>query len=70
MSTALLNALVAVAALVIIFGVWGGVHLLARRQMGERQIGCRGPSTDAYGNTVCCNTGEPCERVPEDRSCS
>jgi len=68
MSAILLNAAVALGALVIIFGVWGGVHLLARKRMGDRQIGCRGPSTDAYGNSVCCNTGEPCERVSQDNA--
>lgn len=62
MNTILLNALVAVAALAIIFGVWIGVHLLARLRMGARQIGCRGPMTDDFGNEICCHTGEPCDR--------
>jgi len=62
MSTVVLNAIVAVAALTILFGVWIGVHLLARFRMGARQIGCRGPMTDDFGNEICCHTGEPCER--------
>lgn len=62
MSPLLLNAIVVIAALVIVLGVWSGVHLLARKRMGPRQIGCRGPSTDAQGNEVCCTTGEACDR--------
>ena len=59
-NTLVLNALVAVAALVLLFTLWVGIHVLARRRMGERQIGCRGPVTDDFGNEVCCHTGEPC----------
>lgn len=66
MNIVLLNALVAVAALVLLYGVWLGIHLLARARMGARQIGCRGPRTDDFGNEVCCQTGEPC---PEDDTC-
>lgn len=62
MIPALVNGLVAVVALVIVYGVWVGVHLLARRRMGERQIGCRGPVTDDFGNEICCQTGESCDR--------
>ena len=60
MNIIVLNALVAVAALTILFGIWVGVHLWARHRMGIRQIGCRGPVTDDFGNEVCCHTGEPC----------
>ncbi|MBX3177147.1 MAG: hypothetical protein KF886_07300 [Candidatus Hydrogenedentes bacterium] len=66
MSTVLLNAVVAILALVLIFGVWIGIHLLARHRMGARQIGCRGPVTDDFGNEVCCRSGEPCAK---DDSC-
>lgn len=66
MHPALINALVAIVALVVVYGVWVGVHLLARVRMGPRQIGCRGPMTDDFGNEVCCHTGEPCRR---DASC-
>jgi len=62
MSSVLLNAIVAIAALAILFGIWVGVHLLARYRMGARQIGCRGPMTDDFGNEVCCHSGEPCEK--------
>ncbi len=62
MSPALVNGLVAVVALTVLFGVWVGIHLLARHRMGERQIGCRGPMTDDFGHEVCCHTGEPCDR--------
>lgn len=60
MDTNVLNIAVALAALAIIFSLWVGVHLLARNRMGIRQIGCRGPVTDDFGNEVCCHTGEPC----------
>lgn len=53
----LLNIAVAAAALVVIFGVWGGVHLLARKRMGERQLGCKGPVPDPGGNMLCCKGG-------------
>lgn len=66
LSPTLINALVAVFALVVIYGIWVGVHLLARHRMGVRQIGCRGPVTDDFGNEVCCHTGEPC---PRDDAC-
>ena len=66
LSPALINALVAVVALIVVYGIWVGVHLLARQRMGERQIGCRGPMTDDFGNEVCCHTGEPCTR---DEAC-
>lgn len=66
MHPTLVNALVAIVALVVVYGVWVGVHLLARFRMGPRQIGCRGPMTDDFGNEVCCHTGEPCRR---DSSC-
>lgn len=65
MPIVLVNALVALVALVLIFGLWIGIHLLARHRMGVRQIGCRGPVTDDFGNEVCCHTGEPCAK--EDR---
>lgn len=59
----LLNAAVAIVALVILYTIWGGAHLLARYRMGDRKLGCRGPSSDDWGNAVCCHTGEPCERA-------
>lgn len=62
MIPALVNGLVAVLALVVVYALWVGVHLLARHRMGERQIGCRGPLTDDFGNEICCHTGEPCDR--------
>ena len=62
MNTVLLNALVAVAGLALVYGIWIGVHLIARHRMGVRQIGCRGPVTDDFGNEVCCHTGEPCTK--------
>jgi len=68
MSTILLNALVAIVALVLLFGVWGGVHLLARKRMGDRKIGCRGPVLDDEGNSVCCNTGGECDILSSDSS--
>jgi len=61
----LFNAIIAIAALAVIFGIWVGVHLLARYRLGARQIGCRGPVTDDFGNEVCCHTGEPCEGESE-----
>lgn len=81
MNPNLVNGLVAVVALVVVYGVWIGVHLLARHRMGIRQIGCRGPMTDDFGNEICCHTGEPCRRdatcesddggnVPTGHSCS
>ena len=65
MNTVLVNAAVAVTAIVLIYGIWVGVHLLARHRMGNRQIGCRGPVTDDFGNEVCCHTGEPCSQDEE-----
>lgn len=68
MPTMLLNMLALIVALAILFGVWGGVHLLARKRLGDRKLGCRGPTTDDWGNTVCCHTGDPCERA-KDAAC-
>ena len=48
MEVILLNLGVAGTVLIVVFGVWGGVHLLARRQLGERKMGCKGPET--YNN--------------------
>ena len=50
--------------LCLIFGVWGGVHLLAQKRMGDRKLGCQGPITDDDGNAVCCQTGDACDKVP------
>lgn len=66
MSATLISAMAAVVALVLIYGLWIGIHLLARYRMGVRQIGCRGPVTDDFGNEVCCHTGEPCTK---DEAC-
>ncbi|MBI1318671.1 MAG: hypothetical protein GC168_06950 [Candidatus Hydrogenedens sp.] len=57
----LANIIAVIVALSLLFGVWGGVHLLARKRMGDRPIGCRGPQIDEAGNKVCCHTGGPCE---------
>jgi hypothetical protein len=65
-SPTILNIIVAVTALVLLYGFWVGVHLYARHRMGIRQIGCRGPVTDDFGNEVCCHTGEPCTGETED----
>ncbi|MBI3117183.1 MAG: hypothetical protein HYZ00_00755 [Candidatus Hydrogenedentes bacterium] len=67
MNTFLLNAVAVVVALVLLFGVWIGVHLLARRRMGERKLGCRGPTFDEQGNSVCCHSGQPCDRIEDAR---
>ena len=61
----LLNLAALAVLLTTLFLVWGGVHLLARSRMGEREIGCRGPVVDAEGNTVCCQDGSPCESAEE-----
>lgn len=66
MSITLLNTVVAVMAIIILLAVWGGVHLLAQRRLGNRQIGCRGPSLDDDGNEICCHTGEPCQESCQD----
>lgn len=58
----ILNALAILIALVLLFGIWIGVHLLARRRMGDRKLGCQGPSYDAAGNSICCKTGLECDR--------
>jgi hypothetical protein len=51
-----------VVAASVILGVWAGVHLLARKQMGERKLGCRGPVQDSEGNSWCCkDDGTLCE---------
>ena len=65
MSQIVLNILVAVVALVAIFGFWIGAHLLARYRLGERRLGCRGPTVDETGSEICCHTGEVCERSAE-----
>jgi len=61
-----INLLALAVVLALLFGVWGGIHLLARNRMGDRPIGCRGPQVDERGNTVCCNDNSvPCEAVEE-----
>lgn len=62
MNPLILNVLAVLAALVMIYTVWIGVHLLARKRMGERKLGCQGPSYDLEGNSVCCRTGEACDK--------
>lgn len=53
---------VAILAVIILFLVWGGVHLLARKHLGDRKLGCRGPVYDESGKPMCCqNPDEPCE---------
>jgi hypothetical protein len=61
METILLRAGLTVLVLVCFFGIWVGVHLLARRRLGDRRLGCRGPTVDDSGNEVCCNSGDTCE---------
>jgi len=62
MEVILLNLGVAGTVLIVVFGVWGGVHLLARRQLGERKMGCKGPQRDEQGNMLCCRgDGSMCE---------
>lgn len=61
-----LNLLVGLVAIVILFSIWIGVHLLARHRLGPRKIGCQGPSYDVEGNPVCCNSGETCDRPVKD----
>ena len=61
-----LNMFVTVLALTVIFGIWVGVHLLARGQMGDRKLGCRGPVKDDAGNAWCCkDDGTLCEHADE-----
>ena len=43
MTTFLLNAAVAVVAILIILGVWVSIHLLANKRMGERRTDCGAP---------------------------
>lgn len=66
MNPLLLNILVFAIALLVLFSVWVGVHLLARHRMGDRKLGCRGPTVDEQGNTVCCNSGARCDRDNEE----
>ncbi|HOJ67228.1 MAG TPA: hypothetical protein PKX28_08015 [Candidatus Hydrogenedentes bacterium] len=62
MAVILLNLVVAGVVLIVVFGVWGGVHLLARRRLGDRKMGCKGPHRDEQGNMLCCRgDGSPCE---------
>jgi hypothetical protein len=63
MPTTILNAIVAIIAILVLLGGWVGIHLLARKRLGNRQLGCRGPVMDDEGNQVCCNTGEICEET-------
>ncbi len=62
----LLSLLVGLIALLTLFSIWIGVHLLARHRLGPRKLGCQGPSYDIAGNPVCCKTGELCDRPPKD----
>lgn len=64
----LASILAAIVALTFLFAIWGGVHLLARKRLGPRKIGCQGPSYDVEGNPVCCSTGEACDKVPDGAS--
>ena len=38
----------------LVVALWAIVHLLARRQVGERKLGCKGGKLDAEGNVICC----------------
>ena len=58
----LLNLAAAAVVLIVVFGVWGGLHLLARKQLGDRKMGCKGPRPDGQGNMLCCRgDGTLCE---------
>lgn len=48
------NMALTLAGMAIILTVWMGVHLLARRRMGERKFACKGPSVDDQGVAWCC----------------
>lgn len=61
MNPVVLNVVVLLVALSLLYGVWMGVHLLARKLLGERKLGCKGPSVDEEGNQICCTTGELCK---------
>ena len=63
----MLQATIAILAIVIVFTVWGGVHLLASRQLGDRKLGCQGPQADAEGNVGCCQGDSGCSRVGSER---
>ncbi len=60
----LLNIVVIIVALAVLYGIWGGVHLFAVKRLGFRKLGCRGPSIDEYGNSICCTSGDKCDKVP------
>lgn len=64
MTLIILNLAATIIALGVIYGVWTTVHLLARRQLGDRKLGCRGPDFDELGNAICCHGDAPCESVP------
>lgn len=64
----LASIIAGIVALAFLFLLWGGVHLLARKRLGPRKIGCQGPSHDVEGNPVCCQTGEACDRAPAAKS--
>jgi hypothetical protein len=64
MQNAFLTLLVAGVALVILFVVWGGIHLLARKRLGDRKLGCRGPVVDADGRARCCQGLDMCQETP------
>lgn len=64
----LFNILIIVVALIVLYAVWGGVHLIAVKRLGFRRLGCRGPSFDENGNSICCNTGEICDKDSKDNS--
>lgn len=66
----LLSLLVGLTALVILFSLWIGVHLLARKRLGPRKLGCQGPSYDVEGNAICCHTGEACDRPEQQKASS
>ena len=61
----ILNILLGMLALSALFLLWIGAHLLARLRLGERRLGCRGPTTDDEGNEICCHTGEICDAKEE-----
>lgn len=64
MLTVVLNAAVAIVAIALVLGVWIGVHLLAQRRVGERKLGCSGPTPNAEGGVSCCSQSASCDNPP------
>lgn len=54
MSSILITMAAGLTMMLLVVAVWAAVHLLARRQVGERKLGCKGGKLDAEGNVICC----------------